>query len=225
MRASVRLFVERGGERLKRAAPNVIVAGLVAAACVPIVLPLVGAGGIGAAPGGLVVLLQDYGRGYLSDFRQGRDRSPSPSRAGQEPSPAAVQARLEAELLARFEADDAGAIALRDEASLLLRSIGGVQVALEAATTDVKAALAQGFAELGATFEEFRWMLGEVRYTLIDIRDAQTEQLSLQRGQHDLKREQLIKLNLLISMQEGRPKAQVPVEVSDGPPGGHLPPA
>jgi hypothetical protein len=37
---------------------------------------------------------------------------------------------------------------------------------------DVKTALAQGFAEVGAAFEEFSWMLGEVRYALIDIRDT-----------------------------------------------------
>ena len=53
-----------------------------------------------------------------------------------------------------------------------MRSIGGRAGAPDAAALDVKTALAQGFAEVGAAFEEFSWMLGEVRYALIDIRDT-----------------------------------------------------
>jgi hypothetical protein len=145
-------------------------------------------------------ILQDYGKGHLSEAVKGAIDRLRPDEQDEAPSASAVQARLEQELLTGFNADGEGAVALREEAGLLLRSIGGVQVALDAATADVKTALAQGFAEVGAAFEEFRWMLGEVRYALIDIRDTQTEQLALQRGQHDLLREQLTKLNLLISM-------------------------
>jgi WD40 repeat protein len=202
MRTSIRRLVQREGPRLRRAAPNVIVAGLIAAAVLPLAMPLVGAGSIGVAAGGLFAILQDYGRGYLSEAVKGAIDRLRADDGAEAPSASAVQAGLEQELLAGFNADDEGAVALREEAGLLLRSIGGVQVALDAAAADVKTALAQGFAELGAAFEEFRWMLGEVRYALIDIRDTQTEQLALQRGQHDLLREQLTKLNLLISMQE-----------------------
>jgi WD40 repeat protein len=225
MRESVRRFVEREGVRLKHAAPKVIVASLVAAACVPIVLPLVGAGagGIGAVAGGVFAVLQDYGKGYLSDFVKGWIDGLGPDAPSEELSASTVQAQLERELLAQLEAGDVRALALRDEMSLLLRAVGGVQVALEAASGDVKAALAKGFAELGATLEEFRWMLGEVQYTLIDIRDTQSEQLALQRGQHDLLREQLVKLNFLISVQE---EAEAPAHAValDGPHTGERPP-
>ena len=226
MRASIRRLVQREGPRLRRAAPNIIVAGLIAAAVLPLVMPLVGAGGIGVAAGGLFAILQDYGKGYLSEAVKGAVDRLRPDEQDEAPSASAVQARLEQELLAGFNADGEGAVALREEAGLLLRSIGGVQVALDAATADVKTALAQGFAEAGAAFEEFRWMLGEVRYALIDIRDTQTEQLALQRGQHDLLREQLTKLNFLISMQERRSSAPTVVEhQAPATPGERLPPA
>lgn len=174
----------------------------------------------------MFAILQDYGKGHLSEAVKGAIDRLRPDEQDEAPSASAVQARLEQELLTGFNADGEGAVALREEAGLLLRSIGGVQVALDAATADVKTALAQGFAEVGAAFEEFRWMLGEVRYALIDIRDTQTEQLALQRGQHDLLREQLTKLNLLISMQE-RPSSAPTVVDHQAPatPGERLPPA
>ena len=226
MRTSIRRLVQREGPRLRRAAPNVIVAGLIAAAVLPLVMPLVGAGGLGVAAGGLFAILQDYGKGYLSEAVKGAIDRLHPDVRPEAPSASAVQARLEQELLVGFNAEGEGAVALREEAGLLLRSIGGVQVALDAATADVKTALAQGFAEVGAAFEEFRWMLGEVRYALIDIRDTQTEQLALQRGQHDLLREQLTKLNLLISMQEWHSSAPTVVDnAAPATPGERLPPA
>jgi hypothetical protein len=126
MRASIRRLVQREGPRLRRAAPNIIVAGLIAAAVLPLVMPLVGAGGIGVAAGGLFAILQDYGKDYLSEAIKGAIDRLRPDEQDEAPSASAVQARLEQELLAGFNADGERAVALREEAGLLLRSIGGV---------------------------------------------------------------------------------------------------
>jgi hypothetical protein len=117
-------------------------------------------------------ILQDYGKGHLSEAVKGAIDRLRPDEQDEAPSASAVQARLEQELLAGFNADGERAVALREEAGAAVAQHRGRAGGPDAAALDVKTALAQGFAEVGAAFEEFSWMLGEVRYALIDIRDT-----------------------------------------------------
>ena len=101
------------------------------------------------------------------------------------------------------QASDETALALRADASRLLQAVHGVEEAMATATGDVKEALARGLADLGAQFDEFRWMLAGVRDTLAEMRARQALQLALQREQLDLQRQQLVKTNLLLHRQRG----------------------
>jgi hypothetical protein len=172
MRASIRRLVSVRGRGCGGPPPNIIVAGLIAAAVLPLVMPLVGVGGIGVAAGGLFAILQDYGRATSARPSRGAIDRLRPNEQDEAPSASAVQARLEQELLAGLNADRERAVALREEAGAAVAQHRGRAGGPDAAALDVKTALAQGFAEVGAAFEEFSWMLGEDRYALIDIRDT-----------------------------------------------------
>jgi len=85
-----------------------------------------------------------------------------------------------------------------------------VEAALEATTEDVKDALAHGLADLGGRFDEFGWILDEVRQTLTEIRTRQALQLAMQREQLDLQRQQLVKTNLILQVQQARAAVPTP---------------
>ena len=91
-----------------------------------------------------------------------------------------------------------------------------MEIALGAAVDEVKEALAQGLAELGGSWSEFRWLLAEVQDALRDMQTRQVEVLALQREQLDLQREQLVKTNLLMRIHkqqtDPRPVGQDVVE-------------
>jgi WD40 repeat protein/class 3 adenylate cyclase len=132
-----------------------------------------------------------------------------------------LQALLQRELQAQWQAGGEAALAFRSDASRLLQAVHGVEAALAAATGEVKEALASGLADLGGQFSEFRWMLADVRDTLAEVRARQALQLALQREQLDLQRQQLVKTNLLLHRQrEGRSLAELTVagEVEEAPP-------
>src|SRR5690606_18523231 len=89
--------------------------------------------------------------------------------------------------------------ALRAQFAQLLRVIGGVQAALDAATDDLRAELVEGFAQVARDYEELRFITGEIAETLRTIAARQSEQLSLQREQLDLQRAQAVKVEYLIN--------------------------
>ena len=106
-----------------------------------------------------------------------------------------------------------------------MQEVGGVEVALAAASSDVKDALAQGFAELSGTWTEFRWMLGDVQETLASIQVRQWETLALQREQLDLSREQFVKLSRRLLDMSGRSaerREEEPDAVAALPPAGEI---
>ena len=137
-------------------------------------------------------------RGFVAGFAE-RLRAGNPLPAAE------VQALLQRELAARWQAGGETALALRAEASRLLQAVHGVEAAMTAATDEVKEALARGLAGLGSQFGEFRWMLAGVQDTLADVHARQALQLALQREQLDLQRQQLVKTNLLLHRQRERP--------------------
>ncbi|MGH8931593.1 MAG: hypothetical protein ACRDZO_13450, partial [Egibacteraceae bacterium] len=197
-RGAIRAMVQRHGALLKHAAPTAIVATLVAAACMPMVWPLFGGGAIPVALKGLMTLLGSTGGGYISSFitdtierLRARDQTPK--------SETELQQVLARELLAHLEEDGEGAAALRADVAALLQRVGGVETALEAASSDVQGALAEAFAELGASFDEFGWMLEQAYATLTMIQRDQRYAI-------DLQRETLVKINLLLRPQVRDPE-------------------
>jgi hypothetical protein len=156
-RHSIRTMVRRQGARLRSATPTAIVASLVAAACMPIVWPLVGQS-VPESAKAILALLGATGGGYISDFVKeliNRLRK----QGGAAISEAQLQQALESELFARLESSDEAAAGLRTDAAALLQRVNGVEIALETASGNVQQALANAFTELGDSFREFGWML------------------------------------------------------------------
>jgi hypothetical protein len=204
-RSSIRAFVERSGARLKSATPTGMIVALVAAACMPVVYPLLGQD-FPAAAKEAVGLLGSVGGGYIADFMKDvierlRRQDGAPR------SEAELQQALEQELLACLEGQNERAAGLlRTDAAVLLQSVNGVQAALEAASTDVQLTLTDKFAELGSSFSEFRWMLAESLHALTVIQQGQRYHTSLL---HQM----LVKLNLLVQRQA----APAPTSASASP--------
>lgn len=175
----------------------------------------------GALEGNLGVL-GDLGASSLRAFTaQFAGRLRLRQQAGEAPRPLEIQAQLERELLAQWQAGDETAGVIRADASRLLQAVHGVDAAMKAATGEVKEVLARGLADLGGQFAEFRWMLAGVQEALIEVRARQALQLALQREQLDLQRQQLVKTNLLLLRQRtGPPLAELMVagEVEEAPP-------
>jgi WD40 repeat protein len=166
-------------------------------------------------------------QGFIADFAQRLRARQGAGEAPPDPAirPDEIRQDLEVELLSRWEAGGELAIALRADASLLLQSVGGVEAALAAATADVKEMLAQGLAELSGSFQEFRWMLDGLQQTLAEMRVRQALQLALQREQLDLQRQQLVKTNLVLQLQQERVAAPLPTTVAAVEGEEELPPA
>jgi len=196
IRRSIRETVERLGPRLKSAGPKVIVASLAAGAFLPVVgpllaVPFVGAGAASAAAGGLMALVGGAGQSFLASFVEQHARRGRDGARRKPPSEDEIREALERELLARLEAEDTEAVALRLDVSRLLQAVGGVEAALAAASDDVKVALADGLRQLSTELHEFRWMLDDAHRALAEIRAGQ-------KHQDGLLREALAKINILL---------------------------
>ena len=186
------------GGALGQASPTAMVVVLAGAALWPVVAPLVGTSVAASMVAGGVGLLGGPGQEFVSNFlkrlatRKRDDATVLDS--------SAVQAEFERQLSERLQGDGQEAAALRAEVSQLLRSVGGVESALAAASGEVKDALAGGLAEWAGTWVEFRWMLVQLEGRLQEIQERQAEGLALQREGLDLQRQQLIKTTLLLRL-------------------------
>jgi adenylate cyclase len=176
------------GQRLASLEPEAMAVSLVSATLLPTLL--------GDRPPdsraltGNLGVLRDMGAGALAGFlAQVAEHLP-------QAEPDEMRRQLEAALLARWRAD----VTLRTDASRLLRAVQGVDAAMAAATSELREALAQGLADLGGQFVEFRWMLGGLQETVAEMHGRQELQLVLQR-------EQLAKIEELLQLQ----RAQKPV--------------
>jgi hypothetical protein len=143
--------------------PLAATAAVAAAACAPVVWPLLVAGaGTGAAVvGAALTQVGGVGGGLLSeavirawDKLRSRDRPD----AGQDELRNVLAAELEAGLTLGTPA----AAALRREVAGVLQGVAAVQVALtatvEASAADVREVLVRGLRELGEEFTEFGWV-------------------------------------------------------------------
>jgi len=207
---SIRQAVDERGSQLAAMDPRGMAVGLVTAILLPALQGELDPKS-GALEGNLSVL-GDLGAGTLRSFTaQFAGRLRARQRTGETPGLPEIQTLLDQALLAQWQAGGELAAALRADASRLLQAVQGVDAALEAATAEVKDALARGLADLGGRFDEFGWMLDGLQETLTEIRTRQALQLGLQRETLDLQREQLVRTNLLIQYQQGRAAVTVPV--------------
>ncbi len=197
VRGSIQDRVRELGGGLAQATPVGMMVVLAGATLWPIVAPLVGTGTVATMAAGALGLLSGPGQQFISRFLERMAGRTDP------------RAQLEKQLGERLEASGPEAAALRDDISRLLRSVGGVESALDAATSDVKDALARGLAELSGNWREFGWMLAQVEDRLHDIQARQAEGLALQREGLELQREQLVKTTLLLQLH-GAPSRPAP---------------
>jgi WD40 repeat protein/class 3 adenylate cyclase len=199
---SIRQAVDQRGGQLAGLDPTGMAVGLLTAILLPALQGELDPQS-GALEGNLGVL-GDLGAGTLRAFTaQFAGQLRARQEAGDSPGLPEIQVLLDRDLLAQWQAGGETAAALRADASRLLQAVQGVDAALEAATGEIKDALASGLADLGGRFDEFSWMLSGVRDTLAEMRARQALQLALQREQLDLQRQQLVKTNLLLHRQRG----------------------
>ena len=220
MRAGVAGQVQRwcreSGAMARRNAPWWIVASLAASAVVPIALPLaLGAGGA-AAISGLLTQVGAVGSGYLSEVLVGTiQRLRGHDKDGKkETSPEIVVNAVAVELLARLDQQGSDNAQLRGELAQLLNAIQGVPASLEEAAEqgnqDVLAALITAFDSIGASNQEFAWMLDDLRTVSTQIRQTTLElqgelirQGAEQRQQTEMQQRMLVTLAVLVERTAG----------------------
>ena len=188
--------------------PLAATAAVAAAACAPVVWPLLLAAGAGtgaAVVGAALSQVGGVGGGLLSEaVIRAWDRLRSRGRpdAGQ----ADLCDALAAELEAGLTLDTPAAAALRDEVAGVLRGVEAVQVALtatiEESAAGVREVLVRGLRELGEEFTEFGWVMDEVNQQLTVIAEDVAQTAATTREVADNQQQTLVELAML--RQEAR---------------------
>jgi len=207
---SIRELVKQQGERLTRLSPKLIAISLSSAALIPVVLESLS--GTSAITSSGIVLLYDLGVAAIAEIISNFASSLQEKYSKSEPNATEIKELLEKELLQVWDSESENSQMLRKDASVLLHSIEGIDVALNSATKDIKQALAQNLGDLGNEFLEFRWILDEIKSILIEIQMAQAIQLATQKEQLEIQREQLVKTNVLLRLQQRRETEVKPVK-------------
>ena len=204
-------------------------AAVAAAACAPVVWPLLvvaGAGSGAAAVGAALAQVGGVGGGLLSEaVIRAWDRLRSRGRPGA--GQAELRDALAAELEAGLTLGTPAAAALRDEVAGVLRGVEAVQVALTATVEEsaagVREVLVRGLRELGEEFTEFGWVLDEVNLQLTVIAEDVARAAAITREVADNQQQTLVELAML--RQEARSAFgyradRLDVAVPAGPVGG-----
>jgi WD40 repeat protein len=218
MRGGIADAVRARGQLRATLGPSALVSFLVAAAFVPFLAPLLGHGLSGAAEGELGAALNQLGAmggGYLTDVltkaadRMRRDSlakdgatagaqtagaQTAGDRAASDPS-VLIRDDLAAIIQEALDAPGEATAGLRTGISDALRELDAVKVALAADRDNV---LAPGFAELGGQMTEFRWVLGDVRARLSELRQMLARQGTHQRVQMRSARASLDTITVLL---------------------------
>ncbi len=179
-----------------------------AAACAPVVWPLLVAAGAGASAGVVGVALSQIGGvggGLLSEaVIRAWDRLRSRGRP--DDGQAGLRDALAAELEAGLTLGTPAAAVLRSEVAGVLQGVGAVQVALTATVEEsaagVRQVLVQGLRELGDQFTEFGWVLDEVNRQLSVIAEDVAQTAATTRLVADHQQQTLVELAML--RQEAR---------------------
>jgi WD40 repeat protein len=185
------------------AVPLAATAAVAAAACAPVVWPLLVAAGAGtgvAVVGAALTQVGGVGGGLLSEaVIRAWDKLRSHGRpdAGQ----ADLRDALAAELEAGLTLDSHAAADLRDEVAGVLRGVDAVQVALTATVEEsaagVREVLVRGLRELGEEFTEFGWILDEVNQQLTVIAEDVAQTAATTREVADNQQQTLVELAML----------------------------
>ncbi len=200
--------------------PLAATAAVAAAACAPVVWPLLAAGGGVAAVGAALTQIGGVGGGLLTEAvvrSWDRLRKPDQPNAG----PGDLSDALAKELQASLTLSTAAAASLRGEVAGVLRGVDAVQVALTATVEEsaagLREVLVRGLRELGEEFAEFGWVLNEVNRQLTVIAEDVAQTAATTREVADNQQQTLVELALL--RQEARSAFRYRAE----PPGAAVP--
>jgi hypothetical protein len=206
--------------------PLAATAAVAAAACAPVVWPLLVAAGAGsgaAVVGAALTQVGGVGGGLLSEAVI-RAWDKTRSRGRPDGGQADLRDALAAELEAGLTLDTAAAAALRDDVAGVLRCVEAVQVALTATVEEsaagVRQVLVRGLRELGQEFTEFGWVLDEVNQQLTVIAEDVAQTAATTRQVADNQQQTLVEIAML--RQEARTafrhrSGQLDPSVSAGP--------
>ena len=185
------------------AVPLAATAAVAAAACAPVVWPLLVAAGAGtgvAVVGAALTQIGGVGGGLLSEaVIRGWEKLRSHGRpdAGE----ADLRDALAAELEAALTLHTPTAAELRNEVAGVLRGVEAVQVALAATVAEsaagVREVLIRGLRELGEEFTEFGWALDEVNQQLTVIAEDVAHTAATAREVADNQQQTLVELAML----------------------------
>jgi len=221
VRSSVASADQHGREGRRWVRPLAAAAVVAAAACVPVVWPLLplaaAGGGTAALAGGTAALAAAFsqvgvaGGGLLSEAvirAWDRMRSRGHSDQGQ----TGLRDALAEELEAGLSLGTPAAAALRGEVADVLRGVDAVQAAMTATVEEsaagVRDVLVRGLRELGSEFSEFRWVLAEVNQQLTVVAEDVAQAAAASRETADNQQQLLVELALL--RQEARAGFQRP---------------
>jgi hypothetical protein len=184
-----------GGADRKWAAPLAATAAVTAAACAPVVWPLLGAGN-GATAAVVGTALGQLGGVSGNLLAEAVVRAWDKLRSrGQ----ADLRDALSAELQAGLTSPEAAA--LRDEVAGLLRSVQAIKVALtatvEKSAAGVTELLVRDLRRLGEEFVEFGWVLDEVNQQLTAIAEDVAQTAAISRELIDNQQQTLVELAML----------------------------
>ena len=175
-----------------------------AAACAPVVWPLLVAAGAGAsvaAVGAALSQVGGVGSGLLSeavirawDQLRSRGRSQAPQ--------AVLRDELAAQLEESLTRDTSAAAALRYEVAGVLRSVDAVPVVVKESAADVREVLVQGLRELGEQFAEFGWMPDVISQQLTALNENVNETVANTRILLDLEQQTQVGVQILLLQQQ-----------------------
>lgn len=186
MQAGVRDWVRRtaahGEKKLRSTSPNMLLSVVCASAVGPVVVG--GAGVTSAAAVAGAGVISSVGGGVLSAVIAGAlDRMREREKADT-PSPVELEAHLAEQIQEILDTGQADAKTLRAEIAAVLEAIdaGGtaLRAAIEVGSDQVRRDVIAVFGELGADFDELRFLLGSVERAAAEIlagQDAQGAQL------------------------------------------------
>jgi WD40 repeat protein/energy-coupling factor transporter ATP-binding protein EcfA2 len=207
---SISKMVKTNASYFKKAAPTTLAIALASAAFLPALTSSTpeSAVGLSVLSGLGTEFLKDIIKNVLAKLGKKKDEE--------------ILQELEDDFLKKWNAPGKTGVAFRQELSQFLQRNGIIQMAMEAAPQDARDGMAQSLAELANQFNEFGWVLDEIRETMADIQKRQVEQLATQHEQLELQREQLAKTNLLLKLQREHKKKSAPVipqnQTEDPPP-------
>ncbi|MCT9931862.1 WD40 repeat domain-containing protein [Planotetraspora sp. A-T 1434] len=209
-RARIASLIQRTGSKLLELSPHAVVVTL----CISALAPLGSVGATGLAAAGVQVI-SGVGGNILADVIGKSMQALRRRTGGHQPSLEEIEREIAERLLEALDADDEQARHLREEIAGLLHQVDAAGAALEAAVTSgdqrLQDHLTRAFTELGASFAEFRSLLGDIDRKATQLQESLYRQEALQRHDRDIALQQSVQLTLIreqISVIERRTRQE-----------------